>query len=123
MESIWLCILFIATLLAEKTPFHAQFVTGTNAIALYSMVSFSLSAVMSVPQVVKGLNGDTKRIRGSIAAGTGIIISYHRSKKREQAKKEFAAEACDMNIMHFYGLLKRKNRTFRVDIRIDIPLK
>ena len=36
------------------------------------MVSFSLSAVMSTPQVVKGLGGETKRIRGAIAAGLAI---------------------------------------------------
>lgn len=45
-----------------------------NVLALYSMVSFSLSAVMSVPQVVKGLDGDTKKIRKAIAAGTGINL-------------------------------------------------
>lgn len=41
-------------------------------IALYSMLAFSLSSVMSVPQVVKGLNGNVNRIRGAIASGTGI---------------------------------------------------
>jgi len=39
-------------------------------VALYSMASFSLSAVMSVPQVVKGLDGDRRRITAAIAAGT-----------------------------------------------------
>ena len=41
-------------------------------MALYSMVAFSLSAVMSVPQVVKGLDGDKRGITVAIAAGTGI---------------------------------------------------
>ena len=41
-------------------------------LALYSMIAFSLSAVMSVPQVVKGLEGDEKGIRRAIAAGTGL---------------------------------------------------
>jgi amino acid permease len=65
-------ILFAATLLSDMSPLPTTFIAGTNLLALYSMISFSLSAVMSVPQVVKGLNGDTGRIRGAIAAGTGI---------------------------------------------------
>jgi amino acid permease len=43
-----------------------------NALALFGMVSFSLSAVMSTPQVVKGLEGDKKRIRGAIAVGLAV---------------------------------------------------
>ena len=35
-------------------------------LGLYSIVSFAMSAVMSVPTVVKGLNGDKKKIRNSI---------------------------------------------------------
>ncbi len=65
-------ILLIATLLSEMSPLPTAFIANTNLLALYSMISFSLSAVMSVPQVVKGLGGDEKRIRGAIAAGTGI---------------------------------------------------
>lgn len=65
-------ILFAATLLSEMSPLPTAFIAGSNMVALYSMISFSLSAVMSVPQVVKGLDGDVKRIRGAIAAGTGI---------------------------------------------------
>lgn len=67
-------ILFIATLLSDVSPLPASFVSASNLLALYSMVSFSLSAVMSVPQVVKGLNGDRNQIMGSIAAGTGINV-------------------------------------------------
>lgn len=65
-------ILLVATLLSETYALPNQFIAGTNLVALYSMVAFSLSAVMSVPQVVKGLQGDVKRIRRSIAAGTGV---------------------------------------------------
>lgn len=67
-------ILFIATLISDVSPLLASFVSASNLLALYSMVSFSLSAVMSVPQVVKGLNGDRNQIMGSIAAGTGINV-------------------------------------------------
>lgn len=65
-------ILFVATLLSEISPLPTDFIATSNLIALYSMISFSLSAVMSVPQVVKGLQGDVKRIRGAIAMGTGV---------------------------------------------------
>lgn len=67
-------ILFVATLLSNTSALPNTFVAGTNLLALFSMVSFSLSAVMSVPQVVKGLKGNTSRIRGSIAAGMGINV-------------------------------------------------
>ena len=61
-------ILFVATMLSETTEFYSN----NNMLALYSMIAFSLSAVMSVPQVVKGLEGDEKGIRKAIAAGTGL---------------------------------------------------
>ncbi len=67
-------VLFVATMLSDKSALPNTFVAGTNLLALFSMVSFSLSAVMSVPQVVKGLKGNTGRIRGSIAAGMGINV-------------------------------------------------
>ncbi len=67
-------ILFVAAMLSDHHALPNQFVAASNMLALYGMVSFSLSAVMSVPQVVKGLKGDTKRIRGAIAAGTGINV-------------------------------------------------
>lgn len=65
-------ILFVATLLSKTSALPTQFIAGTNVMALYSMVAFSLSAVMSVPQVVKGLDGDKKGIHISVAAGTAI---------------------------------------------------
>ena len=67
-------ILFVATLISDTSALPNTYVAGTNLLALFSMVSFSLSAVMSVPQVVKGLKGNTARIRGSIAAGMGINV-------------------------------------------------
>lgn len=65
-------ILLAATLLSETGSLPMTFRSGSNVLALYSMVAFALSAVMSTPQVVKGLDGDMKKVRRSIAAGTGI---------------------------------------------------
>lgn len=65
-------ILFVATLNSELSPLPNRFIASSNLMALYSTVSFSLSAVMSVPQVVKGSYGKRKKIVGAIAAGTGI---------------------------------------------------
>ncbi len=67
-------VLLVATLVNEHTGFANHFIAGSNIVALYSMIAFSLSAVMSVPQVVKGLEGDVKKIRASIACGTGINV-------------------------------------------------
>ena len=65
-------ILFVATVMGQTSALPATFIASTNAMALYSTVAFSLSAVMSVPQVVKGVSGDRKKIVSAIAAGTGI---------------------------------------------------
>lgn len=65
-------ILLVATLLHGTEPLPQGWRGFNNALALFGMVSFSLSAVMSTPQVVKGLGGETKRIRGAIAAGLAI---------------------------------------------------
>ena len=67
-------ILVLATLTGEMEPVSTRFLSTNNVLALYSMIAFSLSAVMSVPQVVKGLDGNVKKIRGAIAAGTGINL-------------------------------------------------
>ena len=48
-------------------PFHIN-----NMLALYSMVVFATSANQAVIQVVKGLNGDSKRIRKTIFTGFGL---------------------------------------------------
>ena len=65
-------VLLAATLRGQIQALPAGFRGVNNALALFGMISFSLSAVMSTPQVVKGLQGDKKRIRGAIAAGLGI---------------------------------------------------
>ena len=48
-------------------PFHIN-----NLLALYSMIVFSMSANQAVIQVVKGLDGDAKKIRKSLFIGFGI---------------------------------------------------
>ena len=65
-------ILFVATVTSEMSALPSSFIAASNSMALYSTVAFSLSAVMSVPQVVKGVAGDRKKIVSAIAAGTGI---------------------------------------------------
>ena len=65
-------ILLAATLLRDTTALPTGWRGFNNALALFGMISFSLSAVMSTPQVVKGLNGDAKRIRAAIAAGLAV---------------------------------------------------
>ena len=72
--SLVIVILFVATLSSPLSKLPGTIVAGQNLLALYGGVSFSLSAVMSVPQAVKGLNGDVRKIRGSIIAGTGINV-------------------------------------------------
>ena len=67
-------ILAIATLLSDMSALPSGWHGFNNALALFSMVSFSLSAVMSTPQVVKGLEGDVKRIRAAIASGLAINV-------------------------------------------------
>ena len=65
-------ILFIAVLKGETAPLSTAWAGINNALALFGMISFSLSAVMSTPQVVKGLRGDAKRIRAAIALGLAV---------------------------------------------------
>ncbi len=65
-------VLLVATLRGTTQPLPTGFRGTNNALALFGMISFSLSAVMSTPQVVKGLDGDKKRIRGAIALGLGL---------------------------------------------------
>lgn len=67
-------ILLVAVAAGHMSPPAAKWISSTNMIVLYSMVSFSLSAVMSVPQVVKGLDGKVGEIRKSIVCGTGINL-------------------------------------------------
>lgn len=65
-------ILFVATLLSDTSALPTGWRGFNNTLALFGMISFSLSAVMSTPQVVKGLRGDVKKIRASIALGLAI---------------------------------------------------
>ena len=65
-------ILFVATLRSDMSPLPSGFRGLNNALALFGMISFSLSAVMSTPQVVKGLEGDAKQIRRAIALGLAL---------------------------------------------------
>lgn len=65
-------ILLVAALLRDTYALPTGWRGFNNALALFGMVSFSLSAVMSTPQVVKGLGGDVRRIRASIALGIGV---------------------------------------------------
>ncbi len=51
----------------RPAPFHIN-----NLLALFSMIVFSMSANQAVIQVVKGLNGDVKKIRKSLFMGFGI---------------------------------------------------
>lgn len=66
------CILFAATVKGSVFPLPSERRSLGNAVALFGIVSFSLSAVMSTPQVVKGLGGDRKKIKGAIAAGIAV---------------------------------------------------
>ncbi len=65
-------LLFVFTLTGQTQPLPTAFGGGKNMLALLSVISFSLSAVMSTPQVVKGLEGDVRRIRLSIASGLAL---------------------------------------------------
>lgn len=72
--SVVIFVLFVATLRSPLSNLPSTLVASQNLLALYGAVSFSLSAVMSVPQAVKGLNGDVRKIRMSIIAGTGVNV-------------------------------------------------
>lgn len=65
-------ILFVSALSGRTHAMPYGWRGVNNALALFGSVSFSLSAVMSTPQVVKGLGGDAKRIRGAILCGLAI---------------------------------------------------
>ena len=67
-------ILFFSVMKGEKEALPSHFVASSNILALYGMVAFALSAVMSVPQVVKGFDGNPRKIKASIAAGTLINV-------------------------------------------------
>lgn len=68
-------ILLAAVLSRETEPLPCGFHGFNNALALFGMISFSLSAVMSTPQVVKGLGGEAKKIRLSVITGLLVNVS------------------------------------------------
>ena len=65
-------ILFFASVRGEVFPLPKDGSGFKGILALFGMISFSLSAVMSTPQVVKGLNGDAKKIRASVILGLAV---------------------------------------------------
>ena len=67
-------MLMIATFTIGLNPLPDAFVHVNNVLAIYGMISFALSSVMSVPTVVKGAQGNVKQIRVSVISGTGINV-------------------------------------------------
>ncbi|MEA4912646.1 MAG: aromatic amino acid transport family protein [Oscillospiraceae bacterium] len=65
----------VASLFAEKNPMPTDIQSFNAVLALFSMVFFAMSANQSVIQAVKGLSGDTKRIRLSITLGLSIVAA------------------------------------------------
>jgi len=60
------------TFLRPVNALHSSAFHWNNLLALYSMVVFATSANQAVIQVVKGLNGDPRRIRKAIFIGFGL---------------------------------------------------
>ena len=75
LMSAVIIVLLVATLSRPLNALPTTLVAAQNLLALYGCISFALSAVMSVPQAVKGLGGDVRKIRLSIIAGTGINLT------------------------------------------------
>lgn len=65
-------VMTVGTFLHPLNPLYRAEFHWNNLIALYSMVVFATSANQAVIQVVKGLNGDAKKIRKSIFIGFGL---------------------------------------------------
>lgn len=65
-------VMTAGTFLHPLNPLYRAEFHWNNLIALYSMVVFATSANQAVIQVVKGLNGDAKKIRKSIFIGFGL---------------------------------------------------
>lgn len=62
----------VGALLHPVTPLVPSEFHWNNLLALYSMVVFATSANQAVIQVVKGLDGDPRRIRKAILIGFGL---------------------------------------------------
>lgn len=67
-------MLLVVTFTVGLNPLPVDFVHINNVLALYGMISFALSSVMSVPTVVKGASGNKKQIRVSVISGTAINV-------------------------------------------------
>lgn len=65
-------VMTIATLLRPLNALYAAPFHLNNLLALYSMIVFATSANQAVIQVVKGLAGNAKKIRGTIFIGFGL---------------------------------------------------
>lgn len=65
-------IMTVGTFLHPLNPLYRAEFHWNNLIALYSMVVFATSANQAVIQVVKGLEGNAKKIRKSIFIGFGL---------------------------------------------------
>lgn len=76
---VLLAIVAVMTAAAAADPVDAIASSSfkwNNMLALYSMVVFATSANQSVIQVVKGLDGDAKKIRKSIFIGFAIAALF-----------------------------------------------
>lgn len=65
-------IMTVATFMHPLNAFYTAEFHWNNLLALYSMVVFATSANQAVIQVVKGLDGDAKKIRTSIFTGFAL---------------------------------------------------
>lgn len=65
-------VMTVATFMHPLNSFYTADFHWNNLLALYSMVVFATSANQAVIQVVKGLDGDEKKIRKSIFIGFAL---------------------------------------------------
>ena len=65
-------VMTVATFMHPLNSFYTADFHWNNLLALYSMVVFATSANQAVIQVVKGLDGDAKKIRKSIFIGFAL---------------------------------------------------
>lgn len=90
-------IMTVATMSGPVYGIQESTRNPNNMLALYSMIVFATSANQAVIQSVKGLNGDTKKIRASIFIGfaissifvlvvtTTVLLGVHGGIHREMA--------------------------------------
>jgi len=62
-------ILAVASLFNMRNPLPVQMGTVNQALAYFGMVMFAFSAFFSVPQAVKGLDGDGAKLRKAVFLG------------------------------------------------------